>query len=196
MSVLIVDYGMGNIKSVINALKYLGHEPEVVSEPKFGDEKVIIPGVGSFGDAMENLKEFSPEIKRVMERGIPVLGICLGMQAFFETSDESPEIKGLSKFNGRVAKVDTEFSLPHIGWNSLKIKKKECPLFRGLREGYAYYVHSYHAIPENSDIIAATSSYGAEVTGAIWEENVFGTQFHPEKSGKFGLKILENFLEL
>lgn len=194
--VSIVDYGMGNIRSVSNAVKILGAEARVSSSPDDLDaKKIIIPGVGAFGDAMKNLDPFLPNILEALESNIPILGICLGMQVFFENSEESPKTEGFSILKGRVTKIKTELNLPHIGWNSLDIKKDFCPLFRNLRGGYVYFAHSYYVRPKK-DIVVATSEYGTEITASIWKENIFGTQFHPEKSGKLGLKILQNFLEL
>ncbi len=182
--VSIIDYGMGNIQSVRNALEFLGVEPVVVNDIKDIDigRKTIIPGVGAFGDAMKNIQP-------------PMLGICLGMQLFFETSEESDDEKGIAALEGKVVKPNTSQKLPQIGWNSLDIRKKNCPLFDGIENGYVYYAHSFHVDPDE-DVIAATSDYGEEITASVWKDNIFGTQFHPEKSGKVGLKILKNFLRL
>jgi len=187
---------MGNIKSVCNALKYLGAKPIIAdtpSEVKAG--KIIIPGVGAFGRGMNNLKPFIPKIREALTSNFPLLGICLGLQVFFEGSEESPAIKGLGLMKGKVVKIGTKLRLPHIGWNSLEIRKIACPLFKGIDGGYAYFVHSFHALPEEN-VVAATTSYGCEVNASVWKNNVFGTQFHPEKSGVLGLQILKNFLEL
>jgi len=194
--VAIVDYGMGNIRSVYNAVRYLGAKPVFVSSPsKLKADGIIIPGVGAFGDGARNLSPFFPKIKEAIASDTPVLGICLGMQMFFESSEESPRAKGLAAMNGKIVKVPTRLKLPQIGWNSLKITKKSCPLFKGIRDASVYFVHSYHAKPKE-DVVAATTDYGCAVTAAVWKCNVFGTQFHPEKSGTTGLKMLKNFLEV
>jgi glutamine amidotransferase len=195
MKLAIIDYGMGNIKSVYNAFRYLGAKPTVVKNPlALRADKIVIPGVGAFGDGAKNLAPFVPQIKKAVSSRIPVLGICLGMHLFFEGSDESRGTKGMGILRGRAVKMRTRQRLPHIGWNSIKIKK-ECPLFRGLDGEPMYFVHSYHPLPEE-DIVAATTRYGCVVTAGVCKGDVYGTQFHPEKSGKAGLKLLENFLEL
>ncbi len=196
MKVCIIDYGMGNIKSVSNALDFLGFEYKIINHP--GDnieEKIIIPGVGAFGDAMKNFEPFLSKIREAIDSGIPILGICLGMQLFFENSEESGEINGISALKGCVTRPKTNLILPHMGWNSLKIHKPDCPLFEGIDNGYVYYAHSYHVDAER-EVVAATSNYGSKIIASIWEDNIYGTQFHPEKSGEVGLKILKNFLEL
>jgi glutamine amidotransferase len=187
---------MGNIKSVCNALKHLGAKPVIAKTPsEVKAEKIIIPGVGAFGKGMNNLKPFIPKIRETLASNVPLLGICLGLQMFFEGSEEFPAIEGLGLMKGKVVKIRTKLRLPHIGWNSLEIKRKACPLFKGVDDGYAYFVHSYHALPEEN-VVAATSSYGCEITASVWKKNVFGTQFHLEKSGALGLQILKNFVEL
>ncbi|HID60834.1 MAG TPA: imidazole glycerol phosphate synthase subunit HisH [Hadesarchaea archaeon] len=196
MKLAIIDYGMGNIKSVCNAFTYLGAKPVIVDAPsRFNADKIIIPGVGSFGDGVKNLAPFVPKIKDAVVSGTPVLGICLGLHMFLDNSEESPRVPGMGLIKGGVRKLQTRMKLPHIGWNSIKIEKKRCPLFRGLGEEYVYFVHSYHPMPKENTI-AATARYGCEVTAAVWKDNIYGTQFHPEKSGKAGLKMLKNFLEL
>lgn len=177
-------------------MKYLGAEPVIVRAPsEVRGERMIIPGVGSFGDGMNNLMPFVPKIKEFLDSNLPLLGICLGSQMFFEGSEESPTVKGLGLMRGKVVKIRTKLRLPHIGWNSLEIQKEGCPLFRGVDKGFAYFLHSYHAFPEE-DVVVATTSYGCTINASVWKGNVFGTQFHPEKSGALGLKILKNFLEL
>jgi len=195
LRVAIIDYGLGNIKSVYNAVKYVGGEPVVAEEPEdaWGDA-LIIPGVGAFRDGVVNLSRFLPTIKRHLDLNLPLLGICLGLQMFFERSEEDPNVRGLGIIKGKVVKISTPYKLPHIGWNLVKVEDNRCPLFNGLGEGYAYFVHSYHAVPKEP-VTVATTEYGCKVTAAVWKENVFGTQFHPERSGEFGLKVLKNFLE-
>ncbi len=196
VKVTIIDYGMGNIRSVYNALKHLGVDVTIISNPSnLPLEKIIIPGVGGFEDGMRNLKPFIPSIEKLLDLNIPILGICLGLQMFFEESEESLNVKGLGFMKGKVVKIRTNLKLPQIGWNKLTIRKRECPLFKDIENGYVYFVHSYHAEPEE-DIVVATTNYGCEVTAVVWKNNLYGVQFHPEKSGRLGLKILKNFLEL
>jgi len=196
VKVTIIDYGMGNIRSVYNALKHLGVDVTIISNPSnLPLEKIIIPGVGGFEDGMRNLKPFIPSIEKLLDLNIPILGICLGLQMFFEESEESLNVKGLGFMKGKVVKIRTNLKLPQIGWNKLTIRKRECPLFKDIENGYVYFVHSYHAEPEE-DVVVATTNYGCEVTAVVWKNNLYGVQFHPEKSGRLGLKILKNFLEL
>ncbi len=196
IKISIIDYKMGNVKSVYNALKYLGGEPIVVKSPsEVNGRRLVIPGVGAFGDGINNLRPFIPKITKLLDSNVPLLGICLGSQMFFEGSEEAPDVKGLGLMKGKVAKIRANLRLPHIGWNSLEIRKKDCPLFKGIDAGFAYFLHSYHALPEE-DVVAATTSYGCTINASVWKDNIFGTQFHPEKSGSLGLKILKNFLEL
>lgn len=192
----VINYRMGNIRSVCNALSFLGAHPALVEKPsEVIGERVIIPGVGAFGQGMHNLRPFIPRIEECLESNTPLLGICLGLQIFFEGSEEAPEEKGLGIMKGSVAKIKTNLNLPHIGWNHLKVRKTECPLFKGVNGGDVYFVHSYHAVPDE-DVIAATTDYGSEICASVWKDNVFGTQFHLEKSGAIGLRILKNFLEI
>jgi glutamine amidotransferase len=196
MKIAIVDYKMGNIKSVYNALKFLKTDPVIVDEPsELNGDKIIIPGVGAFGEASLNLVPFGSRIRESITSGVPLLGICLGLQILLEDSEESSTENGLGIIKGTVRKMKTDLSVPHIGWNHLKIKKKGCPLFKDVTQSYVYFVHSYEAKPEE-DVTAATTNYGHEICASIWDGDVFGTQFHPEKSGKVGLKILKNFVEL
>lgn len=195
MELAIIDYGMGNVKSVYNAFRYLGAKPTVVNKPSdLAADKIVIPGVGAFGDGAKNLAPFAAQIVKAIDSQIPVLGICLGMHLFFEGSEESREARGMRILKGRVVKMRTCQRLPHIGWNSIKVEK-EHPLFRGLDDEPMYFVHSYHPQPKE-DITVATTRYGCLVTAGVCKGNVYGTQFHPEKSGEAGLRLLKNFLEL
>ena len=196
IKIAIINYKMGNVRSVYNALKYLGAEPVIANHPsEVRGEKIVIPGVGAFGEGMNNLRPFIPKINEALTSHLPLLGICLGLQMFFEGSEESLGEKGLGLMKGKVIKIRTKQKLPHIGWNSLEIKKKACPLFEDVDNGYVYFVHSYHVVPEE-DVVVATTSYGCKINAGVWKNKVFGTQFHPEKSGDLGLRILKNFVEI
>lgn len=197
MKIGIIDYGMGNLRSVSKAIEHLGFEVFISSEPSdiVKADKVILPGVGAFGDAMRELnKNNMPDtIKEIVGKGTPLLGICLGLQVFFDEGEESPGVKGLGLLRGKVVRFKGSLKVPHMGWNALKIKQQE-PLFKSLQENpYVYFVHSYYVAPYDTNCIAATSEYGLEFTAAVTKNNIMGTQFHPEKSQSVGLKILENF---
>ena len=196
--IVIIDYGMGNLHSVNKAMKYVGAEVEVTSEvTKIAKaDKVILPGVGAFGDCMLNLEKYGlvPVIKETLASGKPFLGICLGLQLLFEGSEEAPGIQGLGFFKGQVEKIKTDLKVPHMGWNSL-ILKTPSPLLAKTADGYVYFVHSFHAVPEDKGIITAVCNYGTEVTAAVGRGNVQAVQFHPEKSSKVGLGILQSFKE-
>lgn len=194
ITVAIINYGMGNLKSVYNALKFLKVKPIIVDTPsKLKADKIIIPGVGAFEDGMCNIKPFTPTIMKSIASNIPILGICLGFQMFFETSEESLGIGGLGIMKGKVERIRTALKLPHIGWNSITVDKKNSRLFKGVENRYVYFVHSYHPLPEQ-DVTVASTQYGSKITAAVEKGNIFGVQFHPEKSGKTGLQILKNFL--
>ena len=196
--IVIIDYGMGNLHSVNKAMKYVGAEVEVTSEvTKIAKaDKVILPGVGAFGDCMLNLEKYGlvPVIKETLASGKPFLGICLGLQLLFEGSEEAPGIQGLGFFKGQVEKIKTDLKVPHMGWNSL-ILKTPSPLLAKAADGYVYFVHSFHAVPEDKGIITAVCNYGTEVTAAVGRGNVQAVQFHPDKSSKVGLGILQAFKE-
>lgn len=196
--IVIIDYGMGNLHSVNKALKYVGAEVEVTSEAtKIAKaDKVILPGVGAFGDCMLNLEKYGlvPVIKETLASDKPFLGICLGLQLLFEGSEEAPGIQGLGFFKGQVEKIKTDLKVPHMGWNSLVLKNPS-PLLAKSADGYVYFVHSFHAVPEDKAIITAVCNYGIEVTAAVGRANVQAVQFHPEKSSKVGLGILQAFKE-
>lgn len=199
--IAIIDYDAGNIKSVEKALQYLGEEAVITREA--GEilmaDKVILPGVGAFGDAMEKLNRYGlvPVIHEVVEKGIPFLGICLGLQLMFESSEEAPGVEGLGLLKGKIVRIPEGDGLkvPHMGWNSLSFPK-EGRLFAGIPENsYVYFVHSYYLQAEE-DIVTATAEYGVTIHASVEKGNVFACQFHPEKSSHTGLTILKNFVEL
>ena len=196
--IAIIDYDAGNLKSVEKALLFLGEEAKITSDPKeiLAADKIILPGVGAFGDAMEKLNSrgLSDVIREAVQKKIPLLGICLGLQLLFEGSEESPGVSGLSILKGQIKRIpDKEgFKVPHIGWNSLSINP-ESKLFRGIAEdSYVYFVHSYYLKAEEP-IVAATTDYVVDIHAAVEKEHVFACQFHPEKSGEIGLRLLKNF---
>ena len=198
----IIDYDAGNIKSVEKALQYLGQETVVSRDPQvlLKADKVILPGVGSFGDAMENLNKYGlvPVIHEIVEKGTPFLGICLGLQLLFESSDETPGVEGLGILKGKILRIPPSpgIKIPHMGWNSIQINPAS-RLLKGIEEGaYVYFVHSYYLQAENEADVAATTDYVVNIHAAAEHENIFATQFHPEKSGEIGLRILKNFIEL
>lgn len=186
----IIYYGAGNANSVKNALDYLGYDAIITSEPDkiLKADKIIFPGVGSFGDAMKELKERKLDIaiKKYIDSKKPFLGICIGLQVLFEQSEESPKVKGLGIFKGKVVRF-RKGKIPQIGWNKIES--------RTIGEGYAYFVNSFYAAPEDKNIIESISDYHGKFVAAVNKDNVFATQFHLEKSGKFGLGILEKWLQ-
>lgn len=197
--IAIIDYGMGNLHSVSKAVLRLGAEAVVTAaeEEILGADGIILPGVGAFGDAMELIR--SAGLDRTVERaaasGRPLLGICLGMQLLFTDSDEHGFHKGLNLLPGRVERFKGTFKVPHMGWNRLK-KLKADPLMDGVDGGHAYFVHSYRVIPEDRDVLLATAEYYGEVSAVVGRSNVYGMQFHPEKSGRIGMRLLNNFLRI
>lgn len=201
MAVAIVDYGMGNLHSVSKAVERLGYTSLVTSDAAeiLAADSVILPGVGAFGDAMEHLRESGMDdvVRAAASAGQPVLGICLGMQLLFSSSEEHGEHKGLELLPGAVVRFAPRdgYKVPHMGWNKLSFRQPESPLLAGLTEGHVYFVHSYHALAADSDLLAVTD-YGHPVTAIVGRDNVYGMQFHPEKSGELGIKLLGNFLQL
>ncbi len=202
MMIGIIDYDAGNIKSVEKALIYLGEEPVVSRDPEIlkKADKVILPGVGSFGESMANLHRFGlvSVIQDMIKEGKPFLGICLGLQLLFESSEESPGVDGLGILRGKIKKIPPAqgLKIPHMGWNSLELQNNG-RLFRGIpQDAYVYFVHSYYLEAEEPEIVKAVTRYGTCIHASVEKGNVFACQFHPEKSSRMGLKILENFAKL
>jgi imidazole glycerol-phosphate synthase subunit HisH len=198
--ITIIDYGSGNLKSIKNGFKKINAEAIVSSSLKdINDaEALVLPGVGAFGTAMENLNKYKDSIKNHVDLNKPFLGICLGLQLLFTSSSETPEVPGLDIFKGEVLHFPDSLKsqglkIPQMGWNQLEIRNK-CPLLEGLSDDFMYFVHSYYVNPDDKDIIAATVNYGIDVPAVICSGNIFATQFHPEKSGEKGLQILKNFV--
>lgn len=198
--IVLIDYGVGNLYSVAKAAAYVGGDVKISSsvEDIRRADKIILPGVGAFGDCVRNLEATGliPTIKAEISAGKPTLGICIGMQLLFAGSEESPNVDGLKIFDGLVKKICADgLKIPHMGWNSIKCR--DTKLFAGLSgEPYFYFVHSYHAVPDDKNLITATTTYGETVTAAVEFENIFATQFHPEKSGDVGLHVLKNFINV
>jgi glutamine amidotransferase len=200
--IAIIDYDAGNLKSVEKALTSLGQEVVVSRDSSVikAADKVILPGVGSFGDAMNNLDRFGlvDTIKDVASSGKPFLGICLGLQLLFERSDETPGAEGLSILKGEILKIPAHegLKIPHMGWNSLSIRNG-ARLFEGIPDNsYVYFVHSYYLKAADENIVAATTEYSTHIHASVESGNVFACQFHPEKSSDVGLKILKNFAQI
>lgn len=196
--IVIIDYGMGNLHSVHKALVKVGGDATISSSPEViaNADKVILPGVGAFGDCMENLKKYNllDVLQSTLHSGKPFLGICLGEQLLFEGSEEAPGVPGLGYFKGQVKKIATREKIPHMGWNKLAGQSGSHLLTEAVGE-YVYFVHSYHAVPEDASIITATCDYGTTITAAVGKGSVQAFQFHPEKSSSVGLKILAKFKE-
>ena len=202
MMVAIIDYDAGNIRSVEKAVALLGYEAVVTREQEMilSADHIILPGVGAFGDAMDKLEKYGlvNVIHEAVERQIPFLGICLGLQLLFESSEEAPGVEGLGLLPGRILRIPekTDLKIPHIGWNSLSFPHQG-RLFQGITEGaYVYFVHSYYLEAKEPEIVKAATEYGTLIHASVERDNLFACQFHPEKSSEVGLKILQNFLEI
>ncbi len=200
--ITIIDYGSGNLKSIKNGFSRIGVEASVSGDVREMEnaDALILPGVGAFGNAMENLKSYEPTIHQHIESGKPFLGVCLGLQVLFAKSQESKGVEGLKVFEGDVLRFpgslkEEGLKIPHMGWNNLQIQN-ECPILKGVGSEYMYFVHSYYVKPEDDSIIAATVDYGVDVPAVVCQDNIFATQFHPEKSGAMGLQILKNFVKM
>jgi len=198
MAIVCIDYGAGNLRSIVNGFRKIGAKVELTEDPgrlKTADA-IVLPGVGSFGDAMERLKTLKPAILEAVEAGTPFIGMCLGEQVIFESSDESPGAEGLGLFPGTCRRFKAGgLKVPHMGWNTITLAK-DCPMFEGIDdETYFYFVHSYYVVPKDWELVASETEYGVMFPSAVWDRNVFATQFHPEKSGPQGLRILENFVK-
>ena len=208
--IAIIDYDAGNVKSVEKALQYLGQEAEITGDKDkiLAADRVVLPGVGAFGLAMDKLRSrgLDKVIYEFVETGKPFLGICLGLQLLFDSSEESPGVEGLGLIKGRITKIPNEYTaedgtkvfqkVPQIGWNDLKINPKS-RLFAGITGNpYVYFVHSYFLTADNPEEVAASTYYGTEIHAAVEKGNIFATQFHQEKSSEVGLKILQNFINL
>jgi glutamine amidotransferase len=196
MTIAIVDYGMGNLFSIYNALDHVDAEAKIVNDPNelASADGIVVPGVGAFGQCMNHLSRFEKALSKALADGIPMLGICIGLQVLFEKSEESPGVKGLGWIRGKVVKLPEEVMIPQMGWNSLSIKRP-IEILEGIKEGdMFYFVHSYYGLPVDRSVIAATTEHGVNLAAALAKDNLFATQFHPEKSGEKGLKILQNFV--
>lgn len=201
--IAIIDYGAGNIQSVYKALKFIGADCKVTSDKDeiLNADGAILPGVGSFGDAMDTMTKrgIKDTIIEYTKSGKPFLGICLGLQLLFPESEETPGVNGLDIFKGTITKIPNQnrtLKIPHMGWNNISIKQKN-GIFKDIEgEPYVYFVHSFYLKAQDKDIVAATTQYGIEIDAAVQKGNIIATQFHPEKSGEVGLKMLKNFVEM
>ncbi len=196
--IALVDYGLGNLGSVEKALRYVGCELTVTQDPDAvrRADAIAVPGVGAFGDCMGNLTRLglADAIKDAVYAGTPYLGICLGLQVLFDESEESPRVGGLGIVPGKVRLFRHNLKVPQIGWNDIRISTPPPPHLTEIPDGsYVYFVHSYHVVPEDDGVVATVTDYGYDFVSAVWRDNLFACQFHPEKSQQVGLKILANF---
>ncbi|MFB6094413.1 MAG: imidazole glycerol phosphate synthase subunit HisH [Halanaeroarchaeum sp.] len=203
-SVLVVDYGLGNLRSATRGLERAGASVRVSSDPAALEEVdgIVLPGVGAFGDGMENAGPFRDGIESAAAAGVPVLGICLGMQMLLTSSEEAEregqgDVEGLDLIPGRNVRFSDDLTVPHMGWNEVDVERSH-PIVEGIDGEYAYFVHSYYADPDDPAAVVATTEYGVEFPAVVANEegNVVGTQFHPEKSGETGLRVLRNFVDV
>ena len=200
--IAIIDYGMGNLRSIHNALAKVGGNPVIISDSKslsdLDADAVVIPGVGSFGDAMRNLAPFADGLLELVDSGTPLLGICIGMQVLFERSEES-DVAGFGLIKGDVIRLPDGVKIPQMGWNELTLHRnnRDSDLLAGIDDGdFFYFVHSYYCVPEDERVIVATTDYGVDMAAVVEKDNIHAVQFHPEKSSKKGLLILKNFVEM
>ena len=200
--IAIIDYDAGNIKSVEKALLLLGEEVKITDDAQeiLSADKVVLPGVGAFGDAMGNLERrgLVPVIRETVEKGTPFLGICLGLQLLFERSDEAPGVAGLGILPGEILRIPSKegLKIPHMGWNSLRLEHGGRLFDQVSEQSYVYFVHSYYLKAGEEEIVKASTEYGVHIHASVEKGNVFACQFHPEKSSEVGLRILKNFVEL
>ncbi len=201
--IAIIDYGAGNLQSVVKAFNFIGADCVVTNEKNIilGADGAVLPGVGSFGDAMDCMKksETVQAVKEYIDTGKPLLGICLGLQLLFGKSEESPQCAGLDLLPGKIKRIPNDngsLKIPHMGWNSLDIKKHD-GLFKGINGNpYVYFVHSYYLDADDKNIVSSCTTYGTVIDASVQYKNIYATQFHPEKSGNIGLQILNNFVEI
>jgi glutamine amidotransferase len=207
VKIAVIDYGMGNLRSVLNGLRAVGASPLIARAPEevIGADALVLPGVGAFGDCMRNLRSAGLDgaVLSSLKEGKPYLGICLGLQILFEESEEFGKTPGLGYLNGKVVPFEkglrdgrgARLKVPHMGWNEIR-KERATPALEGIPDGaHFYFVHSFHVVPEETDLIATTTDYGIRFVSSIAKGNVFACQFHPERSGPLGLKVLRKFIE-
>ncbi|MBU0761846.1 MAG: imidazole glycerol phosphate synthase subunit HisH [Candidatus Altiarchaeota archaeon] len=193
--IAVIDYGAGNLASISNGFKKIGSNVKIIDDPKLlkAADAIVLPGVGAFGDAMQELKSYRETLLDEIESGKPFLGVCLGIQLLMDSSDESQGAEGLGIFPGTCKRFKTDLKVPHMGWNTLR-KTKDTPLLDGIMDGdFFYFVHSYYVVPNDAKVIAAETEYDITFPSIISQDNIHAMQFHPEKSSTKGLKILENF---
>ena len=195
--ITIIDYKSGNLKSISNGFRKIGAEFQITDDKEViaNSDYLVLPGVGAFGSAMENLRPFEDVIFEHVSDDKPFLGICLGQQVLMSSSEESVGVDGLDLFKGHAELLSGDVKIPHMGWNKLKVCN-DSPILEGIDGEYFYFVHSYHVVPDDESIIAGVCEYGGGVVASLSQNNLFSTQFHPEKSGVAGLKILKNFTNL